>query len=70
MPEEILKVKNLSFKYDDKNILNDISFTLDVGDFVGILGPNGCGKTTLLKKLIKLLGRGFVWLTSKLLTFV
>jgi len=51
MPEEILKVKNLSFKYDDKNILNDISFTLDVGDFVGILGPNGCGKTTLLKNI-------------------
>lgn len=51
MPEEILKVEKLSFKYDDKNILNDISFTLDVGDFVGILGPNGCGKSTLLKNI-------------------
>jgi len=51
MSEEILKVEKLSFKYDNKNILKEISFTLDVGDFVGILGPNGCGKTTLLKNI-------------------
>jgi len=51
MPDKILKVESLSFKYDKKNILDDINFTLDVGDFVGILGPNGCGKTTLLKNI-------------------
>ena len=51
MPDKILKVEKISFKYDRKNVLNDISFTLEVGDFVGILGPNGCGKTTLLKNI-------------------
>jgi len=51
MPDKILRVEGLSFKYDKNNILSDINFTLDVGDFVGILGPNGCGKTTLLKNI-------------------
>jgi len=51
MSDKVLKVEKLSFKYDKKNILKDINFTLDVGDFVGILGPNGCGKTTLLKNI-------------------
>lgn len=49
--EQILKVENLGFKYNEKEILKDICFTLEVGDFVGILGPNGCGKTTLLKNI-------------------
>ncbi|NLZ54978.1 MAG: ABC transporter ATP-binding protein, partial [Thermoanaerobacteraceae bacterium] len=51
MSEEILKVEKLSFKYDNNNVLKDINFTLNAGDFVGILGPNGCGKTTLLKNI-------------------
>ena len=51
MSEEILKVEKLYFKYNNKDILKDINFSLEVGDFVGILGPNGCGKTTLLKNI-------------------
>lgn len=47
----MLKVENLSFSYDNLDILKEISFTLEIGDFVGILGPNGCGKTTLLKNI-------------------
>ena len=50
MPE-LLKVNNLGFKYDNIKILKDISFALETGDFVGILGPNGCGKTTLLNNI-------------------
>lgn len=52
----MLEVTNLSFSYkDDKEILNDISFSLDDGDFLAILGNNGAGKSTLLKCLNKIL---------------
>lgn len=45
----ILEVKNLSFSYGDKKVLEDISFSIDFGEKVIIIGPNGCGKTTLLR---------------------
>jgi len=46
-----LKVQGLYFKYNNTNILEDIYLELNSGDFVGILGPNGCGKTTLLNNI-------------------
>ncbi len=50
--EQILEVKNVEKYYGSKgNItkaLNDISFTIDKGEFVGIMGASGSGKTTLL----------------------
>ena len=50
---EILNVKSLSFKYPltDKNTLEDVSFTLDKGDFAVLCGQTGSGKTTLLRAL-------------------
>jgi zinc transport system ATP-binding protein len=47
--------KNLSFRYDNQSVLKDVSFTIEEGDFVAILGPNGGGKTTLAKLIIGLL---------------
>lgn len=43
-----LSLKNISKKYKDKEILNNISFNIREGELVCILGPSGCGKTTLL----------------------
>ncbi|WP_311480579.1 ABC transporter ATP-binding protein [uncultured Anaerococcus sp.] len=52
----MLEVNNLCFSYkDDREILNNISFKLDDGDFLAILGNNGAGKSTLLKCLNKIL---------------
>lgn len=46
-----LEVKNLSFSYadePDKIVLDKLSFEIKIGEIVGIVGPNGCGKTTIL----------------------
>ncbi|SDU32154.1 ABC transporter ATP-binding protein [Desulfobacula phenolica] len=49
----LLEIKNLSFRYQKKMILQDISFSVDPGEFVAVIGPNGCGKTTLIKTILK-----------------
>lgn len=50
--EYAIKVRNLKKSYTkERLILNDVSFDIPAGKIVGLLGPNGCGKTTLLKIL-------------------
>lgn len=51
----MIKVNNLSFSYDKKEILTDISFTVEQGDFCALMGLNGSGKSTLIKLIAKLL---------------
>lgn len=50
-----IEVNNVYFKYEEVNILEEINFSVDDRDFVGIIGPNGGGKTTLIKILVGLL---------------
>jgi sulfonate transport system ATP-binding protein len=50
-----ISVKNLTKKFDDLTVLNDVSFEINKGDFVCIVGPTGCGKTTFLNLLAKLI---------------
>ncbi len=50
-----LSVKNLYFKYDNENVLENINFSLKDKEFMAIIGPNGGGKTTLLKLILGLL---------------
>ena len=45
----LLTLENVSFGYDDKRILEHIDFTVSEGERIGLIGPNGEGKTTLLK---------------------
>lgn len=47
----VLKVEHISGGYDQTPILHDISFQVNKGEFLGILGPNGCGKSTLIKMI-------------------
>jgi iron complex transport system ATP-binding protein len=51
----LLKVQNINFGYDQRDVLKDISFQVNKGEIFFLLGPNGCGKTTLLDCVLGLL---------------
>ncbi len=53
--ENIIEVDNLNFGYNGSLILKNISFSVEKGDFLGIIGANGSGKSTLVKLLLKIL---------------
>lgn len=52
----LLTLENVAFGYDDKRILENISFTINEGERIGFIGPNGEGKTTLMKLMLGELG--------------
>jgi len=54
---EVLKVENISHKFNDIKILNDISFEINKGEIKSILGSSGCGKTTILHICAELLNQ-------------
>ena len=44
----MLELERISFKYGEKRVLQDVTLTVEKGEFFGVLGPNGSGKSTLL----------------------
>lgn len=52
---EIVRVRNLYFGYDEKLVLEDINIDIYRGDYLGIVGPNGSAKSTFLKLILGLL---------------
>ena len=48
-----IELNNISFSYGNGWVLKDVSFDITNGDIAGILGPNGCGKTTILRLIYK-----------------
>ena len=50
----IIKINNLNFKYSEIEVLKDINIEFKSNSFTAILGANGCGKTTLLKNILRL----------------
>ncbi|MDD2789370.1 MAG: ABC transporter ATP-binding protein [Sulfurimonas sp.] len=51
----VLEVKDLHFSYKKKKVLHGVDFSLYKGEVVSLLGPNGCGKSTLIRLMLKLL---------------
>ena len=79
-----IEVNNISFSFETKLVLSDLSVQINSGEFFGIIGPNGAGKTTLLKLIggllksnqgsIKILGKTLAEIPinerAKLISFV
>jgi zinc transport system ATP-binding protein len=51
----LLEIQSLSASYDNNIVLENINFAVNENDFIGVIGPNGGGKTTLLKVILGLL---------------
>ncbi|WP_347488099.1 ABC transporter ATP-binding protein [Desulfoscipio sp. XC116] len=66
----MLKVKNINVSYKDLQVLWDVSFEVQEGEFVAVLGANGAGKTTMLNAISGLLkvGRGSIEFMGKDIT--
>lgn len=55
MPETILKVAGLNVSFGKEEVIKDLSFEIQRGEFLIVLGPNGVGKTTLFKAILGLI---------------
>lgn len=55
MQKPIVQIKNLHYTYEDRRALSDINLDIHQGDFLGLIGPNGGGKTTLIKLILGLI---------------
>lgn len=47
----LLEIRNLSRRFGDNTVVDDISLSIEAGEFFTLLGPSGCGKTTLLRMI-------------------
>jgi zinc transport system ATP-binding protein len=55
MKAPLVSIKNMDVGYQNQLVLSDVSLDVFERDFIGIIGPNGGGKTTLIKAILGLL---------------
>ena len=55
MNNPILSIENISFSYNQHNILNDINIEIEKGGIYGLIGPNGVGKSTIFNLITGLI---------------
>ena len=67
MQTPIVEMKDVAFAYNGENVLEDVNLEIQEGDFIAMIGPNGGGKTTLLKLILGLLkpGRGLIRVSGR-----
>jgi len=68
----VIEFKNVSFSYEDSPTLHNVDFKMEDGQFIGILGPNGGGKSTFLKLTLGLLSpaSGTLTITDKKIAYL
>lgn len=66
--DAVVRFDGVSLGYGRGSVLKDLTFSIAEGDFLGIIGPNGSGKTTILRAILRVLkpARGFVYLREGL----
>jgi len=67
-----LELKNVSLSYNHKPVVNEFSFKVAPGELVGMIGPNGCGKTSIIRALSRIIPvrTGQIFLEGKELTSI
>ncbi|HIV74801.1 MAG TPA: metal ABC transporter ATP-binding protein [Candidatus Pseudogracilibacillus intestinigallinarum] len=55
MSDTVIRLENISYQYEAKPVLENVNLEIKRGDFMGLVGPNGGGKTTLIKIILGLL---------------
>ena len=55
MPSPVITLNNIHFSYQQLQVLENVSLTINKGEFIGLVGPNGGGKSTLIKIMLGLL---------------
>ncbi|MDF4798144.1 ABC transporter ATP-binding protein, partial [Vibrio parahaemolyticus] len=62
--------KNLTKRFGDNTVFEDIQFAIEQGEFITLLGPSGCGKSTLLRSLAGLnpVDSGEIWVNGEEIT--
>lgn len=62
-----IEIKNLTKRFEDTTVLNDISFSIKPSEFIVFLGPSGCGKSTLLRMIagLEALSSGEIWMDNE-----
>ena len=55
MMEPLIELKDVRVAYDGKEVLNHVNFKVHENDFIGVIGPNGGGKTTMVKTILGLI---------------
>jgi zinc transport system ATP-binding protein len=55
MSDALIAAQNISLNHQGKKILDDVSFSLNPGEFITLIGPNGAGKSSLIKVLLGLI---------------
>jgi ABC-type Mn2+/Zn2+ transport system ATPase subunit len=52
MTASVIEFRNVTLGYGRRVVVRDISFTIDSGDYLGLVGPNGAGKTTIIRSIL------------------
>lgn len=55
MSQTLIEIKDLSVGYQSQKVLNHVNLSINSNDFIGVIGPNGGGKTTLIKAILGLI---------------